>query len=1044
MASAKASAEKLTEKSITVAMREMNRPDLLEMLHLPFDTKMVCDIDGLHPVTLYQKSTLAIESWKVPFLNKGAAGKCCTGAFIARFGHKTVALKCFETELTSRSSVCAHCEELWAMSSDDNVYAVEQSMKHACARYAKGERRAMKNWAGMKDLNDTYSDNIQVIKDVLQGSSFELDSQWPGFSCAQAQKAILLDAGVLFEDAGRSRNPYARTKQDQDRIAVFTHKMIELYLRVYATVKPEDWAALIKDLQQKARAVQQAALWTMQAEFPADPVFVGPIVAADIVAAGLRFADARFRALAQASADGDNSFSCGAFSWGSAVDTFARWASSVQRCARPKLRSKLQSADDDTDASSSRSSKKSKWVYGVARGKKTGTFMKWSGPGGAEEQVSGYPGAVHKKFRSASLADEFVERLQQKSGEAKWWVLKDSKRDGAYTSKVVAMSYQGKGKLLPMWSIATAKEYLGRRWIPIYNETVQKESSRKYFALRGGTKDGVFESVTAMLSAKRVGGGVHDVFTSRAEAQKFCDDAAAGQAYYVVWEGSSTGVMTEDTMIEATRGVESVIEGPMSKRDADLVWNGEADKLRKEQKEDSPAASPSTPRKSTATSRKSAPAAAAPTLSTPSSHEVAHSEKIVVQSPANAEIEEAWMQGKHRAFSCWVSPTVGRVALSWEAAVEGVEDPEVKVVSSESNLFFNIAKAEKLLQSTRKLPKKKSVAQSMAEARAAVSANNAPRAGATSANSPAAGPGSAAAPVAAAASAVAASSTTSTSVPAKGQSVGVRSTLSGVVRTREAIQIAKFFVDADEAVKVEQAGEPSEMKVFGELAAPGQKIFCRSVAESGGASVTLKDYLTFKDSTAKAWPLKKFGEFMAFCDLGRSLCSQSSKPVAAANAAFFSELSAMAVRVYNNMARRNTLGTDEFRFSVRMYMSLQLATNDLILHVGSAALRFLSDSVDEFIALRIPDSAQSTAKTTTSTAKSKPRRVTSGCWLCPAEDHLAWDPKFHPRNSDGSRQPVSEENKKLILQRVQTKHTSAADKAKETADIKRYWSEFNL
>ena len=119
MASAKASAEKLTEKSITAAMRDMNRPDLLEMLHLPFDTKMVCDIDGLHPVTLYQKSTLAIESWKVPFLNKGAAGKCCTGAFIARFGHKTVALKCFETELTSRSSVCAHCEELWAMSSDD-------------------------------------------------------------------------------------------------------------------------------------------------------------------------------------------------------------------------------------------------------------------------------------------------------------------------------------------------------------------------------------------------------------------------------------------------------------------------------------------------------------------------------------------------------------------------------------------------------------------------------------------------------------------------------------------------------------------------------------------------------------------------------------------------------------------------------------------------------------------------------------------------------------------------------------------------------------
>ena len=48
----------------------------------------------------------------------------------------------------------------------------------------------------------------------------------------------------------------------------------------------------------------------------------------------------------------------------------------------------------------------------------------------------------------------------------------------------------------------------------------------------------------------------------------------------------------------------------------------------------------------------------------------------------------------------------------------------------------------------------------------------------------------------------------------------------------------------------------------------------------------------------KAWPLKKFGEFMAFCDVGKSLCESSSNPVAAANAAFFAELSGMEIRVY--------------------------------------------------------------------------------------------------------------------------------------------------
>ena len=207
--------------------------------------------------------------------------------------------------------------------------------------------------------------------------------------------------------------------------------------------------------------------------------------------------------------------------------------------------------------------------------------------------------------------------------------------------------------------------------------------------------------------------------------------------------------------------------------------------------------------------------------------------------------------------------------------------------------------------------------------------------------------------------------------------------------------------------------------------------------------MNLKDYLVFKDSTMKAWSLKKFGEFMAFCDLGKNLCAKSSKPVAAANAAFFSELSAMAVRVYNNMARRNALGVDEFRFSVRMYMSLQVATNDLVLHVGTAAMRFLNDSVDEFIALRDITPKKSSAARKADKSK-KARRATSGRWLCPASDHQAWDPKFHPRKADGTRKKVSEQDKKLILQRIQDQDARAADKAKETADCKRYWAEFDL
>ena len=73
--------------------------------------------------------------------------------------------------------------------------------------------------------------------------------------------------------------------------------------------------------------------------------------------------------------------------------------------------------------------------------------------------------------------------MKVQASPAKWWVLKGSLRDGAYASKLVAMSYKGKGELVPMWSIATAKEFIGKKWVPIYNETVAKgdEPATRFF-----------------------------------------------------------------------------------------------------------------------------------------------------------------------------------------------------------------------------------------------------------------------------------------------------------------------------------------------------------------------------------------------------------------------------------------------------------------------------------------------------------------------------------------------------------------------------------
>ena len=343
--------------------------------------------------------------------------------------------------------------------------------------------------------------------------------------------------------------------------------------------------------------------------------------------------------------------------------------------------------------------------------------------------------------------------------------MKGSARDGCYTSKLVALSYKASGKLLPMWSVGAAKEFLGVKHVAVFNETVAQEDptavASKFFTLVGGSKDGVYEGLQKLLAAKKSGGGIHNVYVSRESAQKAFDAASAGasEQFYVVWEGTTTGVLSEEQMVEATCGVASVIEGPMSKHDADLIWSGKADEVSVAKSASS--GSSKTVGKASLPKSPSIPGKAAAATPTKSSLD-----NITLQSPSDDDIEKAWMAGKKRVFSCWVSPTVGRVALSWEAAAKGIVDPEVKVTSSESSLFLNIAKAEKVLKQARKPSPVKSIADRMAEARKAILGDVVDS-----------GDKGAAAPAAAAAS--------------SGTSSSARFSMSGVVRTKEAIKITK-------------------------------------------------------------------------------------------------------------------------------------------------------------------------------------------------------------------------------------------------------------
>lgn len=49
-----------------------------------------------------------------------------------------------------------------------------------------------------------------------------------------------------------------------------------------------------------------------------------------------------------------------------------------------------------------------KHFYAVVRGRKPGVYTQWTGPGGAQEQVEGYPGALYRGFATREEAAYFV------------------------------------------------------------------------------------------------------------------------------------------------------------------------------------------------------------------------------------------------------------------------------------------------------------------------------------------------------------------------------------------------------------------------------------------------------------------------------------------------------------------------------------------------------------------------------------------------------------------------------------------------------------
>ena len=111
----------------------------------------------------------------------------------------------------------------------------------------------------------------------------------------------------------------------------YSGRMLKLWLRLRAAIPLRDLMDRTENLRDLAQAVQLVAVWSIQAVHTRDPVYVGPIVVADVMLAGFMFASAEWYAarVAQYIESSVCAPEMPEFSWGPAMKMVREWCDSV-------------------------------------------------------------------------------------------------------------------------------------------------------------------------------------------------------------------------------------------------------------------------------------------------------------------------------------------------------------------------------------------------------------------------------------------------------------------------------------------------------------------------------------------------------------------------------------------------------------------------------------------------------------------------------------------------------------------------------------------
>ena len=1017
----------------------LDRPQLLAFLGVEDKAIQIGDNDAIRPISASSVNPVVIYKADVPFLGKIHAG-CCAGAIVRRFKNATVGVPCFSQELDDGSKFCCVCDEVWAEQDDRGFFKMDwESMPKAAEFYAPAKTGVLWKLPFMQGMKDYYSDEIQIVKDMFEGTELELHRDWPNAEFQEVARDLLIKSGVMHRDADKSKNPYRRDAWEHDELSEYLREMLSLWLRIRSIIDEDEMSTKLKALHRTAKSIGMAAMWRVQREHRRVPILIGTLVPADIMLAAFRSALECFKVVIHniSCERVEDALEPPEFDWGDNVEVCREWAANIKLLNRPARKA-------------------------------------------APKYSTQKPVSTPKKKKTNNSSP-----TRSPSQVRAWYAAKNTTRPGAYVYKDVAESYNrdNAGSIKKCSSLAEVRQWLQMSAPRIYYEkelckSTTHTTSAEFFAVKGGSEPGVYTTMAKAVQAKQHGGGTFAVFTSEADARAF----AQQKQVFVVWAGREVGIMDKGRCIAATQRLEGAkMRGPMAEDAARDLWGSlqagseviseeknvskstkkkkkkhfyyavalgrvpgvydtwkEAEKQVKNvrpnlhskfetkaeaqkfvDKHGSKSNGGTTPASHSADNASATGAAAS--SSPEADKDESQSQGVAqleIETPSIEELEKAEYEKKVRVFACHTGVGKARIALSFEKAIQGVKDAAVQVVNSESTLLDNLAVAEVRLRAS---GKRESIADRLAAARARAGAKSHASTGSVAAASP---------------------SVTSTS-GSYGSGMLVNRSAHG--RAKETQLIQYYFIDHPAPIEVKHGSAvPFAHELDDDIDLPNTKAIFNTAGQV--KDLTITDFFRAKEKAISSWPLMDFQEFMRICRKAQRMCQASTKSAAVVNAAALGELMDICLMVHRQYGLMNTLGPDEQRFKARMHLHLQHACQSRVLYASAIAMTVFEAATDPFVA-RLPN-----AKSDHSRVKKSPfaephrsdgTKPMSGCYLCTATDHFCNNREFHPL-VNGKHKPVSDEMKEAIIKRIESSDLTSALKVSEKKRVRRYWSQHGL